>query len=240
MSAVKAMLERHALLPISAPMYTLLVWGKYFVAMSSPKRSLGNLFWYTSCKQSILLVKTLPTYMMAPHGMLMETLFPGNGGYGRLGHSVQKDEFTPKAVDALRGRMPVDKESPVSPPCRTHPLMQPLRQNRDSALQLSAAPIHGSVWGESHPTLCQARDGAGRSLSTTALHQGFVLLGCSSLGQWHEVISSMQAACGATSSFCTMIGEQLVSWGKLKASGDNTMYPKVRPGSSLSTGAHTS
>lgn len=39
----------------------------------------------------------------------------------------------------------------------------------------------------------------------------------------------MQAACGATSSFCTMIGEQLVSWGKLKASGDNTMYPKARP-----------
>lgn len=38
----------------------------------------------------------------------------GNGGYGRLGHTVQKDEFTPKAVDALRGRMPVDKESPVS------------------------------------------------------------------------------------------------------------------------------
>lgn len=37
----------------------------------------------------------------------------------------------------------------------------------------------------------------------------------------------VQAACGATSSFCTMIGEQLVSWGKLKASGDNTMYPKV-------------
>lgn len=36
-----------------------------------------------------------------------------------------------------------------------------------------------------------------------------------------------QVACGATSSFCTMIGEQLVSWGKLKASGDNTMYPKV-------------
>ena len=27
---------------------------------------------------------------------------------------MQKDEFTPKAVDALRGRMPVDKESPVS------------------------------------------------------------------------------------------------------------------------------
>ncbi|CAK0738461.1 hypothetical protein CVIRNUC_001046 [Coccomyxa viridis] len=71
----------------------------------------------------------------------------GNGGYGRLGHSVQKDEFTPKQVDALKGRMPVDKDSP--------------------------------------------------------------------------------AACGATSSFCTMIGEQLVSWGKLKASGDNTMYPKV-------------
>ena len=43
------------------------------------------------------------------------------------------------------------------------------------------------------------------------------------------MLPRMQAACGATSSFCTMIGEQLVSWGKLKASGDNTMYPKVRP-----------
>lgn len=71
----------------------------------------------------------------------------GNGGYGRLGHKEQKDEFSPKQVDTLKGRMPVDTNSPV--------------------------------------------------------------------------------ACGATSSFCTMIGEQLVSWGKLKASGDNTMYPKV-------------
>ena len=33
----------------------------------------------------------------------------------------------------------------------------------------------------------------------------------------------VQVACGATSSLCTMVGEQLVSWGKLKASGDNTM-----------------
>lgn len=41
----------------------------------------------------------------------------GNGGYGRLGHSVQKDEFTPKLVDALRGRMPVDKDSPVRCSC---------------------------------------------------------------------------------------------------------------------------
>ncbi|KAK9917811.1 hypothetical protein WJX75_008519 [Coccomyxa subellipsoidea] len=71
----------------------------------------------------------------------------GNGGYGRLGHKEQKDEFSPKKVEVLSGRMPVDANSPV--------------------------------------------------------------------------------ACGATSSFCTMIGEQLVSWGKLKASGDNTMYPKV-------------
>ena len=49
----------------------------------------------------------------------------------------------------------------------------------------------------------------------------------------------MQAACGATSSFCTMIGEQLVSWGKLKASGDNTMYPKVGSASLACTVAHT-
>ena len=169
----------------------------------------------------------------------MEILCPGNGGYGRLGHSVQKDEFTPKAVDALRGRMPVDKESPVIPPCRT---ASAHAASQTGAGLCSAAFCCTHPWqrmGGSHPTLCQARDGAGRSLSTTALHQGFVLRGSTFLGQWHELLPSMQAACGATSSFCTMIGEQLVSWGKLKASGDNTMYPKVRPGVSLSTGAHT-
>ena len=54
----------------------------------------------------------------------------GNGGYGRLGHSVQKDEFTPKLVDALRGRMPVDKQSPVSPPCTADSTIEQLhRQN---------------------------------------------------------------------------------------------------------------
>lgn len=65
--------------------------------------------------------------------------------------------------------------------------------------------------------------------------KGFWLGANGSLG-WHAVLdrprllrrnAGLQAACGATSSFCTMIGEQLVSWGKLKASGDNTMYPKV-------------
>ncbi len=38
----------------------------------------------------------------------------GNGGYGRLGHKEQKDEFSPKQVDTLKGRMPVDVNSPVS------------------------------------------------------------------------------------------------------------------------------
>lgn len=33
-------------------------------------------------------------------------------------------------------------------------------------------------------------------------------------------------AAGTTSSFCCMIGDQLCAWGKLKVSGDNTMYPK--------------
>jgi hypothetical protein len=36
----------------------------------------------------------------------------------------------------------------------------------------------------------------------------------------------MQVAAGTTSSFCCMVGNQLVAWGKLKVSGDNTMYPK--------------
>ena len=37
----------------------------------------------------------------------------GNGGYGRLGHKEQKDEFSPKQVEVLKGRMPVDANSPV-------------------------------------------------------------------------------------------------------------------------------
>lgn len=40
----------------------------------------------------------------------------------------------------------------------------------------------------------------------------------------------LQAACGSTSSFCAGIGGALYGWGKLKASGDNTMYPKPAPG----------
>lgn len=37
----------------------------------------------------------------------------GNGGYGRLGHNIQQDEFTPKKVQALTGRMPVAHNSIV-------------------------------------------------------------------------------------------------------------------------------
>ncbi len=33
-------------------------------------------------------------------------------------------------------------------------------------------------------------------------------------------------AAGYTSSFCTSVGGQLFGWGKLKSSGDNTMYPQ--------------
>lgn len=70
----------------------------------------------------------------------------GNGGYGRLGHEVQQDEFRPKQIQKLSGRTAVDPKSIV--------------------------------------------------------------------------------ACGSTASFAVMLGGALCSWGKLKVSGDNTMYPK--------------
>ncbi|KAK9835229.1 hypothetical protein WJX81_007521 [Elliptochloris bilobata] len=70
----------------------------------------------------------------------------GNGGYGRLGHSVQQDEFSPRQVETLKGRMPADPSGVV--------------------------------------------------------------------------------ACGAASSFCCIVGSQLMAWGKLKTT-DNTMYPKA-------------
>lgn len=41
-----------------------------------------------------------------------------------------------------------------------------------------------------------------------------------------SVLASAQVACGAASSFCTMVGGQLMAWGKLKTT-DNTMYPKA-------------
>lgn len=40
------------------------------------------------------------------------------------------------------------------------------------------------------------------------------------------IYTSPQLAAGALSSYCTTIGGQLYAWGKLKVSGDNTMYPK--------------
>lgn len=70
----------------------------------------------------------------------------GNGGYGRLGHTVQKDEHSPRQVAGLTGRTPVALDSPC--------------------------------------------------------------------------------AAGTTASFCVMAGGQLMAWGKLKVSGENTMYPK--------------
>lgn len=69
----------------------------------------------------------------------------GFGGYGRLGHKVQQDEFRPRLVEALTGRIHIPADAVI--------------------------------------------------------------------------------AAGSTSSFCTMEGGQLFSWGKLKASGDTQMYP---------------
>lgn len=74
----------------------------------------------------------------------------GNGGYGRVGHKVQVDCFTPKKLEALVGRV--------------------------------TAPTKAA---------------------------------------------DAKVAAGSTSSFCTTnIAGALYAWGKLKVSGDNTMYPR--------------
>ena len=100
----------------------------------------------------------------------------GNGGYGRLGHSVQQDEFSPRQVDTLKGRMPADPSGVVRRAC------------------------------------CP---------------QGYVATSWAcGLHHLQVVLASPQVACGATSSFCTMVGGQLMAWGKLKTT-DNTMYPKA-------------
>lgn len=38
----------------------------------------------------------------------------GNGGYGRLGHKIQKDEFAPKRVETLQARLAVAKDPVIS------------------------------------------------------------------------------------------------------------------------------
>ena len=45
----------------------------------------------------------------------MRVVAAGNGGYGRLGHNVQKDEFSPRQIETFTGRMPVDEGSIVGP-----------------------------------------------------------------------------------------------------------------------------
>ena len=49
-------------------------------------------------------------------------------------------------------------------------------------------------------------------------------LWCENFSGCHLML--VQVACGGTSSMCSSVGPQLHSWGKLKVSGDNTMYPK--------------
>ena len=45
----------------------------------------------------------------------------GNGGYGRLGHTVQQDEHKPKGISVF-DRAPVDKKSIVGPSGDPHAL----------------------------------------------------------------------------------------------------------------------
>ena len=51
--------------------------------------------------------------MMGMAALLMTVA--GNGGYGRLGHEVQQDEFKPKQIQRLTGRTAVDPNSIVRP-----------------------------------------------------------------------------------------------------------------------------
>ncbi len=46
----------------------------------------------------------------------------GDGGYGRLGHSVQQDEFRPRKIETFGGRMPLAEESIVSPKVSSNPI----------------------------------------------------------------------------------------------------------------------
>ena len=48
-----------------------------------------------------------------PLGAHGSTAWAGDGGYGRLGHSVQQDEMEPRQIETFRGRMPVAPDSLV-------------------------------------------------------------------------------------------------------------------------------
>ncbi len=74
----------------------------------------------------------------------------GNGGYGRLGHSVQQDEFTPKKVQQLTGRMPVAPNSivrlPGPPPCPAPSLPLPAQKMQAFLADHIDVTEHGATY----------------------------------------------------------------------------------------------
>ena len=94
----------------------------------------------TQCRQ-LLLEVDLPL----PHVCALRLAGAGDGGYGRLGHSVQQDEHEPRQIDTFKGRMPVAPASLVSSalaaatnacPCTGDALSWPA-----SCLQLASTPV---------------------------------------------------------------------------------------------------
>jgi hypothetical protein len=60
--------------------------------------------------QSLRSTRT-STVVLICHWLSLGT---GNGGFGRLGHKVQKDEFKPKPLEEFRGRISVAADAQVA------------------------------------------------------------------------------------------------------------------------------
>jgi hypothetical protein len=141
----------------------------------------------------------------------------GNGNYGKLGHKVQQDEFTPRQVEGFSKRILALPDGVVG-----------------GSLAGRGGEGRGDVgdgWRGKEP-YCAARSG-GRSAGS----------GCSSRLKdrrathprpCHYTLlqppppprARLQVAAGSTTTWCMGTGPQLYGWGKLKASGDNTTYPQ--------------
>lgn len=85
----------------------------HVVALDAEKRawSWGGL---SACVYSCCQLHMVESTQMHSADIMLAAA--GNGGYGRLGHTVQQDEFNPRQIDTFSGRMPVDENSIVRTP----------------------------------------------------------------------------------------------------------------------------
>ncbi len=93
-------------------------WGEgSSFALPILRRGVGSMPWRAACSlyRSCRSFQCCNCCLLCTnvHRLFLYQCHAGNGGYGRLGHNVQQDEFKPRVLTALQGRITVPADAVV-------------------------------------------------------------------------------------------------------------------------------